>query len=265
MPEKLIAFFIRLAGSHPLVWKLAWEIVHRLTFLLPHDRSYFAFRHFLSGEDGLFLDVGANDGISALSIRKLNKAYKILSLEPNLMLEPALKRLKARDPKFDYMMVGAGAEACTTSFFVPVYWGIVLHTFTSGRRDQVIASLEKSFGKSVRAKTKIIETTGEVVRIDDLGIEPSIIKIDAEGFDFQILLGARKTIQTSKPFIAIEVAWADIEDIKKFMAEIQYTLLAYDLKNDCFSHTLEGVNSHASLHHNLFAVAHDRMATVPIC
>ncbi|MCH7631440.1 MAG: FkbM family methyltransferase, partial [Proteobacteria bacterium] len=209
MFETLIELCIRLAGSHPFAWKLAWEGVHRLTFLLPHDRSYFAFRHFLSGEEGLFLDVGANDGISALSIRKFSKNCNILSLEPNRLHEPALKRLKARDLKFDYMMVGAGAGACTMSFFVPVYLGIVLHTFTSGSRDQVMAGLEKTFGRSVRAKTKIIETKGEVVRIDDLGVEPSIIKIDAEGFDYQILQGARKTIQTSKPFIAIEVAWSN--------------------------------------------------------
>lgn len=265
MFDKFIELCIRLTGSHPLVWKLAWEVIHRLTFLLPHDRSYFAFRHVLSGEESLFLDVGANDGISALSIRKLNKACNILSLEPNLAHEPALKRLKARDPKFDYLMVGAGVEACTMSFFVPVYFGIALHTFTSSSRDQVITGLENTFGKSVRAKTKIIETMGEVVRIDDLDIEPSIIKIDAEGFDFQVLQGARQTILTSKPFIAVEVAWSNIENIKKFMDEIQYTILAYDLKNDCFSHTLEGLNFHDSLHHNLFAVSQDRMATVPIC
>ncbi len=265
MSYKFFELCIRLSVVHPLVWKLAWEVVHRLTFLLPHDLSYFAFRHFMSDAEGLFLDVGANDGISALSIRRFNKTYNILSLEPNLAHEPALKKLKTRDPKFDYMMVGAGVEACTTSFFVPVYLGIALHTITSGSRDQVITGLEKCFGKLVRARTKIIEITGDVVKIDDLGIEPSIIKIDAEGFDFHILLGARETIQTSKPFIAIEVAWSNIEDIKKFMDEIQYTLLAYDIKNDCFSRTLEGVNSHPLLHHNLFAVPHDRMATIPIC
>lgn len=266
MCNKFFELCIRLSVCHPLVWKLAWEVVHRLTFLLPHDRSYFAFRHFFSsGGEDLFLDVGANDGISALSIRRLNKTCKILSLEPNRAHEPALKRLKERDANFDYMMVGAGVEACTMRFFMPVYFGIMLHTFTSASRDQVTSVLGKTFGKSVVANAKIIEFTGEVVKIDDLGLEPSILKIDAEGFDFQVLLGARNTIQTSKPFIALEISWTDIDDIKTFMDENQYALLAYDTKNDCFSQTLEGVNSQASLHHNLFAVPLDHMETIPIC
>ena len=101
--------------------------------------------------------------------------------------------------------------------------------------------------------------------LDDLGIKPSILKIDAEGFDYQVLLGARDTIQTSKPFIALEISWADMDTIKTFMDEYQYTLLAYDINNDCFSNTLDSVNSRASLHNNLFAVPLERMGTIPIC
>jgi hypothetical protein len=55
-----------------------------LPFLLPHDKSYRALRHFITlRPNGLFLDVGANDGISALSFRRFDKTYRILSLEPN--------------------------------------------------------------------------------------------------------------------------------------------------------------------------------------
>jgi hypothetical protein len=53
----------RLAEVHPFAWKVAWEAVHQLPFLLPHDKSYNAFRHFIAKQpNGLFLDVGANDG-----------------------------------------------------------------------------------------------------------------------------------------------------------------------------------------------------------
>ena len=97
------------AQSHPYIWKFSWDAVHRLPFLLPHDKSYKAFRHFIkSAPAGLFLDVGANDGISVLSFRKFDKDYRILSLEPNPLLEPALKKIKERDSRFDYRMVGAG-------------------------------------------------------------------------------------------------------------------------------------------------------------
>src|SRR5207253_7074678 len=75
----------RVAELHPFVWKLAWEAVHRLPFLLPHDKSYNAFRHFIASRpSGLFLDVGANDGISILSFRdrkstRLNSSHVAIS------------------------------------------------------------------------------------------------------------------------------------------------------------------------------------------
>ena len=37
--------------------------------------------------------------------------YRILSLEPNALLEPALKKLQGSDPYFDYRMIGAGSVA----------------------------------------------------------------------------------------------------------------------------------------------------------
>src|ERR1700682_402903 len=144
----LIENCARLAETHPFVWKLAWEAVHRLTFLLPHDQSYKAFRHFVAARpQGLFLDVGANDGISVLSFRKFSKQYRILGLEPNPALEPALKRIKAKDSLFDYKMVGAGATPVKLPFFVPVYKSVVLHTFTSSSQEQVRLSVGRSFGK----------------------------------------------------------------------------------------------------------------------
>ena len=43
----IMAWATRLAESHPFVWKIAWEAVHHLPFLLPHDKSYHALRHFI--------------------------------------------------------------------------------------------------------------------------------------------------------------------------------------------------------------------------
>jgi hypothetical protein len=57
-------------------------------------------------EDGLFLDVGANVGQSAMSFRIFNRQARILSIEPNPDLEPDLRivRLVGR---CDYLMVSA--------------------------------------------------------------------------------------------------------------------------------------------------------------
>src|SRR5882672_10492632 len=61
------------------------KMFHVFPFLLPHEKDYFGLQSLLSDGDGLFLDIGANDGVSALSFRSINSRYSILSVEPNAM------------------------------------------------------------------------------------------------------------------------------------------------------------------------------------
>lgn len=263
----VIEICARLAEVHPYVWKLAWEVVHRLSFLLPHDQSYHALRHFIAARpEGLFLDIGANDGISALSFRKFNKYYRILALEPNPALQPALEKIKSVDSQFDYKMVGAGAATAKIQFFVPVYKSVVLHTFTSSRREQVEYSIARSFGKSVAGAIVINAFEADIIRLDDLDVEPTIIKVDAEGFDYDVLVGLTKTIARARPFIMTEIDSSEYEKVKSFFGERHYVLLVYDIYNDCFSTGVDSYRAAVSAmagHRNFFAVPSEMINSLP--
>ncbi len=265
MASRLLETAAQLAESHPYVWKLAWEAVHRVPFLLPHDKSYNALRHFIAAAPGgLFLDVGANDGISALSFRKFDKGYRILSIEPNLKLEPALAKIKREDANFDYRMVGAGAAPARVRFFVPSYRHVVLHTFTSGSREQVEEAIKASFGATVAAGTTIDSIDNDIVRLDDLNLDPTIVKIDAEGFDYDVLLGLAETIARARPFVMLEIAWSEDDKIGRFFAERDYVVLGYDVAGDRFHEDAKALYSATSGHRNSFAVPREKMAALPI-
>jgi FkbM family methyltransferase len=256
----------RAAQSHPYSWKFAWEAVHKLPFLLPHDKSYTALKHFIAAAPaGLFLDVGANDGISVLSFRKFSRSYQILSLEPNRLLEPPLKKLKASDSHFDYRMIGAGSAPERIQFFMPVYRGIMLHTFTSGSRDQVQRAIQEHFGSGVARRTTIEVIDGEVVRLDDLGLDPSIVKIDAEGFDYDVLVGLAGTVARARPFIMIEMAWTEQARIAAFFQKHDYTLVGYDIAADCFAADIEALRLRMPKQRNSFAVPRERLNSIPFC
>jgi FkbM family methyltransferase len=266
--SRLIETCARLAEVHPYVWKFAWEAVHRLPCLLPHDKSYSALRHFIAVRPrGLFLDIGANDGISVLSFRKFSKDYRILSLEPNPLLEPALKKIKSTDPYFDYRMVGAGSAPTRTHFFVPVYKSVVLHTFTSGNREQVRAAIAHSFGNSVAAATQVKMFEAEIIRLDNLSVDPAIIKIDAEGFDYDVLLGLTMTISRARPFIIIEIGPTEFDKIRSYLNDKNYALLAYDLGGDYFFSEIDAsratINAMAG-HRNFFAVPQELVGAMPV-
>ena len=61
-----------IADSNVFISYFIYWLLTKITFLLPHDRSYYVFRHFfISDPNGMFLDIGANNGISALNLFKL--------------------------------------------------------------------------------------------------------------------------------------------------------------------------------------------------
>jgi FkbM family methyltransferase len=259
---RLARLGVRVAELHPYTWKLAWTLVRRLPFLLPHDKSYHALRHFIALKpNGLFLDVGANDGISALSFRQFDKNYRILSLEPNRLLEPSLKKMKARDPRFDYVMAGAGSKPAHVQFHVPVYGGVVLHTSTSSSLEHARSALASSFGKSVAAAAIINQIEGQIIRVDDLKVDPTIIKIDAEGFNYDVLLGATETIGRSRPFLVIEIEPDETDKMKSYFEDMRYRLLGYDAMLDKFC--VEARTPYSDLYRNFFAVPAELFPLLP--
>jgi FkbM family methyltransferase len=259
IPHQLISAGARFSELHPYTWAVAWKTAHLLRFLLPHDKSYYALRHFINAlPNGLFLDIGANDGISVLSFRRFDRSYHILSLEPNGMMEPALRKLKASDPHFEYKIVGAGSASAVTRFFVPVYRGVALHTFTSARPGQAREGVRSVFGETIAASTKLHPIEGEVIKVDDLNVDPTIAKIDAEGFDYDVLLGMDATLARARPFVMIEVCWDNKDKIVQFLKARNYSVLTYDHAQDEFSINIAGK------HRNYFAVPKERISTLTV-
>ena len=254
-------FCTRVANSHPYTWSLGWQTVWRLRFLLPHEQSLHALRHFVALKpDGLFLDVGANNGISALSLRRFSTHYRIYSVEPNPLLEPYLKKIKADDSRFDYLIAGAGAAPGTARFFVPTYRGVVLHTATSSSREQVYEAVARWFNPRISAKTKVDMFESPILRLDDLALEPSIVKVDAEGHDYDTLVGLAQTIDRTRPIVVIEMEWIDQEKIREFFMSRRYRHLGYDAGRDRF---VESEQFDPSLGHNSFFIPAELAPRLP--
>ena len=233
----------RLAELHPRIWQIGWWAAHRFHFLLPHDPSFHALTHFIrAAPQGLFLDIGANDGISALSFRTFDRNYRIFSLEPNPLLEPKLREIKRSDPHFDYLIAGAGSERGTATFYIPQYKDVLLHTFSSTAIHQVRQGVRSVFGKSIADRIKILPVESEVIRIDDLALSPTIVKIDTEGFEHEVLGGMQKTIARSRPFIMVEAAWGHRDRISRFFEARDYTVGTYDRRSDAFIADVESAD-----------------------
>jgi FkbM family methyltransferase len=260
-----IPFWYRLRSmveSSPYTWYFAWKLVHNLPFLLPHDKSYLAIRHFRLAPNDLILDVGANDGVSALSFYRINPRVAIFSIDPNSLHEVHFKKIKKSQPSFNYRIMGAGGESSSLTLYTPKYRSIHLHTFSSGNEAQIKTALSHSFGEKVSAACEMITTNAEIIPLDDLALAPKVIKIDVEGFEYSVLQGARKTILKYRPFVIIEAEHNDGSQVIEFLKELDYILLDYDYKQDKFQKTTS-TSRKANMSRNCIAAPAEKLPTLP--
>lgn len=260
------AYLAKQVIKQPYMWSKAWTCLNTFTFLLPHEQSYWGLQHFCTSCKDMFLDIGANSGISALSFRKISSkifpSIPILSIEPNIFHQKALTKLEKKIPNFSFVIQGMGSAIEDLCFYTPVYKGIVLHTFTSLNKSQVYTAIKETFGAKICCNLTIEENIAHVGTIDSMNVYPSIIKIDTEGNDYQVLLGAQKTLSKLRPFCMVEACWASYGDIESFFKENHYGLFRYHYKEDTFVAAEQNKISHSQDRKNIFAIPSEKISWI---
>ncbi|GAB3174225.1 FkbM family methyltransferase [Telluribacter humicola] len=169
-----------------------------------------------------FVDVGANIGLYSVLFSKLASKgnRKVLSIEPN-------------PEAYKYLEINLKYNKDTHLTNNYIYKGIV-----TNKEGKYILNHIK--GLSEFSSTKEISHPGvlnkEINKIDVFGetldnlitlhaLRPGLIKIDVEGEEYNVLLGAIKTIQLYRPIVMIEIN--DFDHKKKDISE---PILNYFLK-----------------------------------
>ncbi len=204
-----------------------------IPFLLPHDKSYYGFTHMVKPGDGLFLDIGANDGISAIGFHHIHSDYRIISLEPNRSHEASLRRLLRKLKGFNYHILGAGATHEKLKLYVPFFHGVPIYTAASTSLEFVKTSMANQF-KHAASSIAYQENIVDIVPVDELGLKPDIIKIDTEGHDLAVLKGMMKTIEQYRPVVMIEFNPKLFQEEKNLFKPLNYEFFAYFFKKDIF-------------------------------
>jgi len=149
----------------------------------------------------IFCDVGSNIGFYTLAALATNNEIQVISFEPNT--EIAKKQIKnlainkhgkaqSSNTRFTIHEVALGAQADgVQSFYIPAFTG-------SGGGSLKNLHPEEGLPKVIQ----IPITTLDVV-LDGRNVD--LIKIDVEGFEQSVILGASVTIKSYKPTIFVEL------------------------------------------------------------
>lgn len=200
-----------------------------MRFLLrrPHDHDYAAFGLFPQ-TDGLFLDVGANAGMSSMSLRIYQRRARILAIEPNPYHERDLRWTQRVVGRMDYRIWAAGDAPGEAEFFIPVYRGVPITAEASLTREFVVdsPSLRNQLGPRMDSdEFEIVRTCVEVHRLDDLDLAPAFVKLDVQGHEHPTLLGLVRTLEKCGPPVLVEAPAAETYDL---MASLGYRAYSYD-------------------------------------
>ena len=156
------------------------------------------------------LDVGANRGQSVRSLLAVMARPSITAIEPNPILAEHIARTYR---KHDVTVHSVGLAAASGRFdlFLPRYGHTVYDTRASLLAEHAESFLSASnFWPFRHERCGIERLSIPVVRLDDLGLSPHIVKIDVEGGLHDVLAGATATLDRARPLLLVEDARPDV-------------------------------------------------------
>lgn len=201
----------RLARRLPTRWlPYRWrELFWQLSQNEPTEVDIHLFSQ-LEGHHGLVVDVGANRGQFAVSLFAVNQSLNVLSLEPNRELRWILAAIKLLHPRrYRFRLLGAGSRVETLQLHIPN----TKHMDLSSNASLVPSEFDKGYVKK-RLEEYSKEDQGQyhfrtrnahIVPLDQLQLQPCVIKIDVEGYELAALQGMEATLTQYHPLLMIEM------------------------------------------------------------
>jgi FkbM family methyltransferase len=150
--------------------------------------------HTRTHRPGLILDVGAHDGLLTLPLARLPGA-RVLAFEPLPSAHARLAAACAGLANVELRREALGAAPGRLMLSVPVVDGVPAEQW---------ASLAKDYGAFASVTTEAHAV--EVITIDSLDLsDVTHMKVDAEGFEQEVLEGARATLSRCRPVLSLEL------------------------------------------------------------
>ena len=203
------------------------KIIELFKFLLPYERDWIFFRSHKIPIRSSIVDIGAHWGESAITFRKFYPKNKIYSFEPN---EYAFQRLKKNTNHLNIKLFNYGiSKNGIKKMYFPYYGKNQLSLWGS----QNLKNLKKRITEYTYINHKNIkfkEIKCYFKNLPKIHEKISIIKIDVEGEEYNVLKAINNILIKNKPLIFIEYNSNNFKKIFSFLIKKKYT--AYYFKDN---------------------------------
>ncbi len=180
----------------------------------------------------LALDIGANDGTSIRMIKQYIPTAKIVAFDP-------VTRPNFDITGIDFREFALGSKPGSFEIFTPIVKSHRLTQYSSFQKAKMLNQLVHDLG-ILENEVMVDIKSVEVVELDSLELEVFFMKIDVEGFELDVLEGARSTIANFLPVILIEIQSAStFEKVKVFLGELGYFSVLVEPKSNLNSKRIQ--------------------------
>ena len=196
------------------------------------------------------LDISWRKPAKDLALREFGLRFTNDSVVTELFVERDYLKYREFIPRRNEILVDAGAQYGDYAILCGRYYGARVHAFEPladnvriiknnialnkvdksnlilypvalGDSNKILeiaydSNMMNSRGKGKKQRTK-------VRTLDSYGLKPSILKIDVEGFEMEVLKGASRTIRRYNPKVIIEVHSSELKkEVTGFLQELGY-------------------------------------------
>ena len=182
-------------------------------------------------ENGCFYDIGANIGLYSWLCRDLSSNRKILAFEPDpknfQLLQMTKENSKIKDINLFNIALSNRME--TVSFQQDT-----LTSATGMISDGQTPWIEKYLGQetnSIQVNTDYLDNKTFKMH------EPSLIKIDVEGHELEVIKGGEKRLSQNKPLLLIESFPPNLDRVVNFLTKLGYKFWDSDLNKPLSAQT----------------------------
>jgi FkbM family methyltransferase len=222
---------IRTVQSHLYFLKETRDVLYhqsRRIRGIPHEQEFLALKFIPDGLSGVYVDIGANQGQSIESIKVVKPSARIVSFEANQGLAEKLQARYRGRSDIQINAFGLSDEVDEKTLFVPVYRKFVYDGNASFDRDYALALYNSSYLYWFSPSAlELREVPCSLKRLDDQNLEPLFMKLDVQGFEFNVVKGGIETIRRHEPILMIECLH-DHREMADLLASLGYEEYIFD-------------------------------------
>jgi FkbM family methyltransferase len=152
----------------------------------------------------LFIDVGANRGDAIQSMLMRAPRAEIVAFEPNSYLCDKLSKRYKANSRVNIFNYGLGNTDSSFDLFIPFYNNYMFDGLASFKEENARDWLVNRLYNFRRDKFELKKLSCQVRKLDDFNLAPGFIKVDVQGFEYEVLQGAVQTLKSYKPMLLIE-------------------------------------------------------------